>query len=96
MNDYPFPSQPLSSSAAPPSPRPASSLPDKPAPDSNRTVMLWWHLSQVIWRLARSIRWTTLKADDVRRLEAILELLEGEVHLARTEAEKARATEKSR
>ena len=76
--------------------RPASPLPVKPANDSSRTVMLWWHLSQVIWRLARSISWTKLSAADRRRLDAVLELLEGEVHLARTEARKVTSTEKPR
>ncbi len=76
--------------------RPASPLPVKPAPDSSRTVMLWWHLSQVIWRLAKRIEWNTLSADNVRRLDAILELLEGEIHLARTQAKTMASTEKPR
>lgn len=76
--------------------RPASSLLTKPAPDSHRQVMLFWHLSQVVWRLVRNIPWAKLSGADRRRLDAVLELLEGEVHLARTEAEKAKATEKSR
>jgi hypothetical protein len=58
--------------------------------------MLWWHLSQVLWRLTRHIPWAQMNAADRRRLDAVLELLEGEVHLARTQAQKVAATEKSR
>lgn len=75
--------------------RPASSLPAKPAAASSHPVMFWWHVSQVLWRLMQDIAWTRLTADDARRLDGMLEMLEGVIHLTRSEGKKMSTTEKA-
>lgn len=72
--------------------RPASPLPTQPAPDSSRLVMLWWHVGQFVSRLAREVSWNSLSDADQRRLEAVFELLQGEIHVARTKRKGKAAT----
>jgi len=46
-------------------------------------VLLFWLLSKILRRLARSIQWGELNARDKRRLNTTLTMLESDVHLIR-------------
>ena len=46
-------------------------------------MLLFWLLSKILRRLARSIQWRELDASEKRRLNATLTLLESDLHLIR-------------
>jgi hypothetical protein len=50
---------------------------------SEQQVLLFWLLSKILRRLARSIPWTEVSPGDKRRLSGTLALLENDVCLVR-------------
>jgi len=46
-------------------------------------VLLFWLLSKILRRLARSIAWSDLNSQERRRLGRTLTMLESDVHLVR-------------
>lgn len=67
---------------------PSSSVPSPAAASSARAASshrFWWHVTQAVWALLREIDWARLPDKEAEQLDTVLDLLEGVVHLTRTE-----------